>query len=84
VDDEDNSNDSIPLPLTGTQTLPQFPIPMLAAMYHIKKLHLFPESGMLFFFNHKFTTNCINQSLAAFDTSPWDREPFGQETQVVQ
>jgi hypothetical protein len=57
---------------------------MLAAIYHAKKLRLFPESDTIFFCNHEFTTDLINQSLAAFDTSPWDAQPFGQETQVVQ
>jgi hypothetical protein len=84
-DDEDNSNnDSLPWHLTGTNAISKFPIPMIAAVYHAKKLRLFSESDTLFFFNHKFTTDLINQSLAAFDTSPWDRRTFGQETQVVQ
>jgi hypothetical protein len=73
-DDEDiSNNDSLPQHLTGTLALSKFPIPVLAAVYHAKKLRLFPKSDTLFFFKHKFTTDLINQSLAAFDTSPWDR-----------
>ena len=57
---------------------------MLAAVYNAKKLRLFPESDTLFFCNHQFTTDLINQSLASYDTSPWDTQPVGQETQVVK
>jgi hypothetical protein len=84
ADEDNNNNESFPQPLTGTLALSQFPIAMLAAVYHAKKLRLFPESDTLFFCNHEFTTDHINQSLAAFDTSPWDTQPVGQETQVVQ
>jgi hypothetical protein len=72
-DEDDSNNNSLLWHLTGTLAISKFPIPMLAAVYHAKKLRLFPETDTLFFFNHKFTTDLINQSLAAFDISPWDR-----------
>jgi hypothetical protein len=82
--DENSSNERVHQPFTGTLAVSHFPISMLAAVYHAKKLRLFPESDTIFFCNHEFTTDLINQSLAAFDTSPWDAQPFGQETPVVQ
>ena len=45
---------------------------MLAAAFHAKKLRLFPESDTLFFCNHEFTTDLINQALASYDKSPWE------------
>lgn len=85
-DDEDSlaSISSFPEPVRGTLSISQFPIPMLAAAYHAKKLRLYPESDTLFFCNHEFTTDLLDQALAAFDTSPWDTQPVGSESQVVQ
>ena len=83
-EDDDNRKESCPQPLTGSLALSTFPIPMLAAAFHAKKLRLFPESDTLFFCNHHFTTDLINQALASYNTSPWDTQPVGQETQVVQ
>jgi hypothetical protein len=90
IDDADDDEDSIvsvssfPEPLRGTLSITQFPIPMLAAAYHAKRLRLYPESDTLFFCNHEFTTDLLDQALAAFDTSPWDTQPVGSESQVVQ
>ena len=43
-EDDDNRKESCPQPLTGSLALSTFPIPMLAAAFHAKKLRLFPES----------------------------------------
>jgi hypothetical protein len=57
---------------------------MLAAVFHATKLQLYPESETLFVCNHEFTTVLVDQALANIDTSPWDTQPIGQETNILQ
>jgi len=100
VDDDNNADDgknddgsnigagdgpeSTLIPLKGTLAFAEFPLPMLAAVYHAKRLSLFPKTDTFCFCNRAFSTNLVNEALAAFDMTPWNTQPIGQETQVVQ
>ena len=83
VDDDDSSDDTSPLPSVRTTTITEFPLRVLAAVYHAKKLRLYPETETLFVCRHEFTTSLLDQALANIDTSPWDTQLVGQETQVL-
>jgi hypothetical protein len=83
LDLDDSSDDTSSLPLVRTTTITEFPMRALAAAYHAKKLQLYPETETMFVCHHEFTTALLDQALANVDTSPWDKQLVGQETQVL-
>jgi hypothetical protein len=74
VDDGDSSDDTSSLPLVCTTTVTEFPLRVLATVYHAKKLQLYPETETLFVCHQEITMSLLDQALANVDTSPWDTQ----------